>query len=109
VVAGEVVRITAKGIVGWGDGSVGPAGVSTKNSVCAHDSTAGAYGPFLVPGLNCWSLVGEIDSSGTVPTFEVGKALTLHVSVSGELLLAMNDNYYPDNSGGWTVTIEVKS
>jgi RHS repeat-associated protein len=54
------------------------------------------------PGLACWSLVGRIGADGT--PFDVGSAATINAS-AGELYLGVNDNFYSDNSGSWTVEI----
>jgi len=44
-----------------------------------------------------------IGSSGT--PFEVGDYAVFDSGAGGELYLEMNDNYFPDNSGYWTVDI----
>jgi hypothetical protein len=58
---------------------------------------------FFAQGLRCWSLIGSIGSSG--PAFQLGKHVTFNSGAGGKLYLGVNDNYYPDNTGHWTVTV----
>ena len=58
---------------------------------------------FFAQGLRCWSLIGSIGSSG--PAFQLGKHVAFDSGAGGKLYLGVNDNYYPDNTGHWTVTI----
>ena len=46
--------------------------------------------------------VGRIGEDGT--PFNVGSSATTDAS-AGELYLGVNDNYYPDNTGSWTVEV----
>jgi pimeloyl-ACP methyl ester carboxylesterase len=64
----------------------------------------GQESSYKAPRLPCFSLIGRI---GSGEPFLVGNNPTISVSadVAGELQLAVNDNYYDDNSDGWTVTI----
>lgn len=61
-----------------------------------------APGDHLAPGLGSWSLVGRIDM-GT--PFQLGTDVLLAPPAAGNLYLAFNDNYYPDNSGAYEVTV----
>lgn len=98
---GESVSIVASGSIhisttGPGTTPAGEAGcVASTNPVEPAE-------PFLAPGLTCWSLVGRI---GGGPAFEVGDGTSFIATSSGELNLSVNDNYFSDNSGAWTVTI----
>ena len=101
VALGKKVIISASGTVVLCDGCApsGPAGTPSK-------TTSEFNGGWAAPGLVPWSLVGKIGTSG-VP-FEIGADLTFIAGSSGELYLSVNDNYFPDNSGSWSATLEVK-
>jgi len=58
---------------------------------------------YPAPGLSCWSLIGKIGANGT--PFQVGDYLSFAAPSSGEFFLGVNDNYPPDNTGNWTVTM----
>ncbi|HXZ00502.1 MAG TPA: hypothetical protein VEI03_10910 [Stellaceae bacterium] len=68
---------------------------------------AGSNGrmPFVAPALPCWSLVGRIGVSG-VP-FEIGARRTFSAPTTGPLFFSVNDNFFPDNSGAWSVIVQV--
>lgn len=59
---------------------------------------------YKAPRLPCFSLIGRI---GSGEPFLVGNNPTISAPADalGELQLAVNDNYYDDNSKGWWVTI----
>ena len=59
------------------------------------DSSTTAGGGFLLPGVPSWGLVGRV---GSGPWVQVGSGPT-KLSGSGVLVFAVNDNYYPDNTG----------
>ncbi len=104
--AGDQVSITAAGSVYIG---------AQQNHVLDNETPNGqpwdicAYGnnrvPFVAPGLNCWSLVGRIGVSGGA--FEIGSQRTFIAPSSGQLFLSVNDNVFGDNSGFWSVTVQV--
>jgi hypothetical protein len=102
--------ITATGKAEWTltSPSTGPNGYRFSQSNGAHTCGYDQYHPykvtsFLAPGLNCWSLVGRIGTTG--PIFFVGTSLTMPAPSSGELYLAFNDDYYPNNSGDFVAMI----
>ena len=98
---GDSVSITASGTVylsGTDPGKT-PAGVA---GCVATDNDSIHPGPFLGPGLTCWSLIGRV---GNNPAFEVGTGTSFTATSSGELNLSVDDNYFPDNRGSWTATI----
>jgi hypothetical protein len=107
VTSGQQLTIKTTGIMDYWTGgcpstqdcNVTPDGLPW--STC-EGSTAG---PYLTPGLACFSLVGRIGANGA--PFEVGSNFTFTVpsSTSGELYLGVNDNNYPDNTGTWTSVI----
>jgi hypothetical protein len=93
---GQSATVTATGAVcPWGTSAcVGPNGDASVNT-----STGG----FLLPGASAWGLVGRV---GTGTWVHVGSGPT-KLSGSGTLVFAMNDNYYPDNTGSFRVTVTV--
>lgn len=70
--------------------------------------------PYLVAGVPCESLVAFIGqtppqapASPSATVFEVGSSDTVSVTTGGSLYLSVNDNYFPDNSGSFVVTVTV--
>lgn len=61
--------------------------------------------PFVAPQLPCHSLIGRIGAAG--PFFEVGNGGTFRADHAGDLFLGVNDNFFGDNSGYWTVSVTV--
>ena len=87
------------------------ATVTATDAVCPW-GTSLCYGPngdssapagFLLPGVPKWGLVGRV---GSGPWVQVGSGPT-KLSGSGVLVFAMNDDYYPDNTGSFRVTVTV--
>ncbi len=108
----ESFSITATGKAKWTltSPSTGPNGYRFSQSngtrTCGYDQYHPYEVPsFLAPGLNCWSLVGRIGTTGVI--FPVGTSLKMPAPYSGELYLAFNDDYYPNNSGDFTAMITV--
>ena len=102
---GESLNISASETAKWTyvSGSVGPNGYPFSSNKCGYDQYHPRSHGYLAPGLNCWSLVGRIGSTGII--FYVGTSFTMPSPASGELYLAFNDDYYPNNSGAFTATI----
>jgi hypothetical protein len=108
VVPGQQLTITTTGTMNYWTGGC----PSTQNCVVTPDGlpwsvcAGSTAGPYLTPGLACFSLVGRFGANG-VP-FEVGSNLTVTVpgAASGEFFLGVNDNNYPDNTGSWVSTIK---
>jgi hypothetical protein len=101
---GEKVKIEASGTIEYVPGKQSsPIGDKFFKNGCG----AVAYNinppPFVEPGLNCWSMVFRIGTSGVA--FPTGGKITFVSPVAGELYLGVNDNFYPDNSGSWTAKI----
>ncbi|MCL6563077.1 MAG: cell wall-binding repeat-containing protein [Firmicutes bacterium] len=118
--AGETVTMTASGTIN--DGSIypqnalsGPGGlgmVSSDGYSCTSNVHNPQPTPYLVASVPCESLVAFIGSappsapaSPSPSVWEVGSSDTVTVTTGGELYLSVNDNYFPDNSGAFTVTI----
>lgn len=60
-----------------------------------------SQGGFLLPGAPVAGLVGRV---GNGPWMRVGSGPT-KLSGNGVLVFAVNDNYYPDNTGSYRVTV----
>ena len=58
----------------------------------------------IAPGLPCYGLVGKVGASGT-PLF-IGAARTAQPG-AGRLYLSVNDDWFSDNVGGFTVQISI--
>jgi len=103
IATGDVVIITASGTAYWVTASWSAVGPNGENI----PADAG----FLQPGVNKWSLVGRVESTPVPnPVDEdgfVGDALTFVSPVTGDLLLAFNDDGFGDNSGSFNVTISI--
>jgi hypothetical protein len=104
VTLGQSVTIVSSGTINVGScNKTSTPCASSPNglpwTVCANDPPAA----FTAPGLACWSLIGRITTSGA--PFQLGTSKTFVASASGEFFVGVNDNYYPDNTGEWTVTI----
>jgi hypothetical protein len=98
---GDSVSITATGTIYAGASDLGKTPAGTPSCVATADNSM-KPGPFLGPGLTCWSLIGRVGNS---PAFEVGTGTSFIAISSGELNLSVDDNYFPDNRGAWTATI----
>ncbi len=93
---GRSVSVTATGTFCPGTGyCVGPDGYPSG------DSTDTSFGGFVLPGAPAYGLVGRVGSGHWV---HVGSGPT-KLSGSGVLVFAVNDDYFPDNSGDFTVTV----
>jgi hypothetical protein len=94
---GQNATVTATGAVcPWGTSvCVGPNG----------GSSAIAGSGFLLSGVPSWGLVARV---GSGPWVHVGSGPT-KLSGSGVLVFAMNDNYYPDNTGTFMVTVTLSN
>ena len=93
---GHSVTVTATGTVCIGTGTcVGPDGTSSV------DTTHSSLGSFVLPGAPAYGLVGRV---GTGPWVQVGSGPT-QLSGSGDLVFAVNDDWYPDNTGSFRVTV----
>lgn len=95
---GQSVAVTATGSVCYRVGScVGPDGDATK------DTTQSPYNGYLLPGAPGWGLVGRV---GTGPWTQVGSGPRT-LSGTGELVFAVNDDLYRDNTGSFSVTVSL--
>lgn len=93
---GRYVTATATGTVCPGTGyCVDPDGYPSV------DTTHSGYGGFVLPGAPAYGLVGRV---GTGPWVQVGSGPT-KLSGSGDLVFAVNDDWFPDNTGTFTVTV----
>jgi hypothetical protein len=95
--SGRAVTATATGTVCPGS-TPNCAGSDGLTSV---DTTHSPYGSFLLPGAPAYGLVARIGQGNWV---QVGSGPT-QLSGSGDLVFAVNDDWYPDNTGSFRVTV----
>ncbi|HEX3678968.1 MAG TPA: hypothetical protein VHU90_04535 [Galbitalea sp.] len=101
---GFPVSVTATGLAnfGAGDGCSDSDCGTNPDGVSPSGNTFGlADGSFLGPGLPAFTLIAKI---GDAAPFVVGSGPTL-ISGVGPVTFAYNDNFFGDNSGGYTVTL----
>src|SRR5208337_1127558 len=101
---GDTVSVDASGNVRFSAEipSVGPSGDQPTCLVNPNPRV-----PYVAPELPCHSLIGRIGLSG--PIFEVGSSGRFRAAIAGRLYLGVNDNFFPDNSGNWTVQIALQA
>ncbi len=68
------------------------------------DTTETGFGGFVLPGAPAFGLVGRV---GSGPWVQVGSGPTT-LSGKGELVFAVNDDLFVDNTGGFMVTVTYK-
>jgi GDSL-like Lipase/Acylhydrolase family len=98
--AGDSVSITASGTIYIAASDPGKTPAGDPSCVAADSSTE----TWVAPGQICWSMIGRI---GNNPAFEVGTGTSFTAADGGELFLGVNDDYFPDNSGAWSATLDV--
>ena len=100
--SGDSVSITASGTIFIAGSDPGKTPAGAPGCIPTNSPTD----TWVAPGLACWSLIARI---GDNPPFEVGTGAAFNATVSGELFLGVNDNFFGDNSGAWTASITVSS
>lgn len=102
--SGDAFTIVAEGIIvtNLAGATASPGGTPPDCRVAGS-----VHIPFVAPELPCWSLIGRISPQGHI--FEVGSRAELIASISGQLFLGVNDNFFGDNSGSWTVHVTANS
>jgi hypothetical protein len=96
---GDCIKITASGLICV---STCPPSPQPDPTGCCPEfpdpcsCTGVAGGGYLVPGVTRYSLVGKI---GAGAPFYIGVDLEMVSVDAGELFLAVNDDFYPDNDG----------
>jgi beta-glucanase (GH16 family) len=98
---GEAVSISASGTVTVGSLN----GAYNDETPAGQPGVTPLGGAVIAPNSPAWSLIGRIGASGL--PFEIGTGVNFAVPAIGELYLSVNDNYFPDNAGTWSVTINV--
>jgi len=93
---GQRYSVSACGIMNWFTNHCNNQCLSTPDGVDCP------YVGFAAQGLPCWSLIAKVGDSA--PEF-VGSSHILVAPEDGELYLGVNDNNYPDNTGGWLAKI----
>lgn len=99
-VKGSNINLRASGLVDWappGDTPwrVGPSGTRPPYDADKHR--------FPLPDAGCGSLIMRLGSS----TYSVGENASITVNESGDILLMVNDDLLSDNSGGFTIEVNV--
>ncbi len=106
IAGGTEVSITATGIIHVaGSDTFGKSPAGAPGCIATGDDSI-PPGPFIAPGLTCWSLVGRLGTDGE--PFEVANAVQFLASTGGRLYLSINDNYFGDNVGSWDATVAVR-
>jgi hypothetical protein len=100
--AGEASAITATGIINV-NAVYSQDNFSLETPAGQPGVIPAAGGSTLAPNLPPWSLIGKIGQFG-VP-FEIGTSTSFAAPASGRLYLSANDNFFPDNSGSWDLTV----
>jgi len=101
---GDTVTITGSGTTSCGGG---PNNCVFNADGILLDNNTGPYtadDTFLAPGLPTMSLVARVGTEG--PWTLIGEGPTT-LSGSGDVYFAVNDNYFPDNAGGFVATISI--
>jgi CubicO group peptidase (beta-lactamase class C family) len=102
--AGQTISISASGSVYVGNlGTLFGALAADNQGPAGAPSVKVSHARNVAPHLPAWSLVGKVDAQG-VP-FPVGAGAAYTADHSGELYLSVNDDYFEDNTGSWTVKI----
>ena len=91
---GQTVTVTATGTVCYFP--TGPLCVSPEGDLGVNTSTG-----FVLPGATGIALIGRV---GSGPWVEIGSG-PMPLSGKGELVFAVNDIYFPDNTGSFEVTV----
>lgn len=100
VSVGDKVDLTASGTIrnNAGNPNISPDG-----------QYADGYGPIApcpyvvpLPTTACWSLIARLDEGSP---FAVGSGASFTATSSGRLFLGVNDEFFADNSGAWTVDV----
>ena len=103
-VTGDAIWATGDGAGGCSaasDASGSGAGIGAPDNSCGYVGPSTAGSDSLAPGLTAFSLVGQA-GSGTF--FQLGTSSTI-TGQSGPLTLGFNDNFYGDNTKGFSVTV----
>ncbi len=99
--AGEHFKISAKGSINWFTNRCFLCRASPNGASCPGHTAH----PFIAPQLKCYSLIGKIGENGE--PFQIGKNFMGNANGTGELQVGVNDEWFVDNSGEWTATIQV--
>ena len=93
--------VTATGAICPFGGSFCPG----PNGDAGWNTTGALNGGFPLPGAPAWGLVARV---GSGPWVQVGSGPTI-VAGTGVLEFAVNDDFLPDNTGAFTVTVTMSS
>jgi hypothetical protein len=98
---GEKIEIEANGIMNWYTGSCNGKCTSTPSGI----PCPGPSDKIVAPQLSCLSLIAKIGEKGQ--WFEVGEHYVGVATESGELIFAVNDEYFADNTGSWAADVSM--
>ena len=96
---GKPVTVTATGSFCPGGGSSGLC--FGPDGTMSADTKSSPYGGFPLPGAPAWGLIARV---GSDPWVQVGAGPTT-LSGVGALVFAVNDDWLPDNRGGFVVAV----
>ena len=102
VIRGSTINISATGLVTWA-----PPGGRNMSSRVGPNGTRPPFEEdkhrFPMPNAGCGSLIMRIGTS----IYFVGEGSSIRVNESGTIQLMVNDDVLSDNSGGFSVDIEI--
>jgi hypothetical protein len=100
VVKGSTINLRASGLVNWAPPGDTPWRVGPKGTRPPYDEDKHR---FPLPDAGCGSLIMRLGSS----TYFVGESTSVVVNEPGNILLMVNDDILSDNSGIFTIDVDV--
>ena len=100
VESGQTLTVAASGVVNLRGGT--PEANSDSDGMPLNNCPESGC---LLQGEPLGVLIGKI---GNGQPFRIGTAQEISISTSGRFYLAVNDSYYPDNSGNFLVRLTVR-
>lgn len=100
VVKGSTIKLRASGLVNWAPPGDTPWRVGPQGTRPPYDDDKHR---FPLPNAGCGSLIMRLGSS----TYFVGESASIVVNEPGNILLMVNDDILSDNSGSFTVDVDV--
>ena len=99
-VKGSTIKLRASGLVNWAPPGDTPWRVGPQGTRPPYDDDKHR---FPLPNAGCGSLIMRLGSS----TYFVGESASIVVNEPGNILLMVNDDILSDNSGSFTVDVDV--
>ena len=100
VVKGSTIKLRASGLVNWAPPGGTPWRVGPQGTRPPYDQDKHR---FPLPDAGCGSLIMRLGGS----TYFVGESASIVVNEPGNILLMVNDDILSDNSGSFTVDVDV--